>query len=92
MPGQPGRAQRALQNIPRQFTLWEPPALSDDPHRSRESATIPIAELTLRERGRARNTKPASPCEEAVEDQTSLWKAPENLGLRGFHLARIPTG
>lgn len=77
MPGQPGRAQRALQNIPRQFTLWEPPALSDNPHRSRESATITIAELTVRQRGRARNTKSGPRCEEAVEDETSLWKAME---------------
>ena len=80
MPGQPVRTRARFPNVPGNSPSRI--AICHQRHRNHRSASVEksnvFAEPTLRQKLPSRNRKPSPPCAEAVDDETSLWKAEEN--------------
>ena len=85
-PGQPVRAcARFLDFPPAQFTLQNHRLRLTLPQSFRKLRKLHVSLDPLSARsGAPRNTKTSPPCEEAVEDETSLWKNEENREVLQF--------
>jgi hypothetical protein len=82
MPGQPVALARVVWNVPQRFTLENHQAAAGSAAIIRQAQeTSRFAGPTFRQIVAPRNTKNSAPCEEAVDDVTSLWKTEENYEL-----------